>query len=115
MGAGVAGTVQVSRLGNFLNLGGAKTANSLQSAASAVCDIVITVALTVLLRGNNSNMESTNMMMHKISIYAINRGALTAIAAVLNLILFLASPDTFYFFFGLLLSSKLYMNSMLGV
>jgi len=39
---------------------------------------------------------------------------LTSIAAAVNFIAFLALPGTFYFFIGLLVASKLYMNSMLA-
>ncbi|KAJ3852460.1 hypothetical protein EV368DRAFT_64901 [Lentinula lateritia] len=60
----------------------------------------------------------SNTIIRKLIIYAINRGVMTAIAAAINLILFLAMPNTFYYFIGLLTSSKLprtvYMNSMLA-
>ncbi|KAK7034109.1 hypothetical protein R3P38DRAFT_3184833 [Favolaschia claudopus] len=45
---------------------------------------------------------------------AINRGALTALSSGINMVLFLAVPDTFWFFLGLAPSSKLYMNSMMA-
>ena len=47
-------------------------------------------------------------------IYAVNRGILTAVCALLNLVLFLRTEGTFYFFIGLMPSSKLYMNTMLA-
>ena len=37
-----------------------------------------------------------------------------SLCALLNLVLFLALPGTFYFFIGLMPSSKLYMNTMLA-
>ncbi|CAK5262435.1 unnamed protein product [Mycena citricolor] len=45
---------------------------------------------------------------------AINCGTLTSLASAATMILFLAVPDTFWFFLGLAPSSKLYMNSMLA-
>jgi hypothetical protein len=97
-----------------LLLGSTKAITSLQAAASLVCDIVITVGLFIRLQRSHTTVKSTNTILHKLTIYAVNRGVLTALAAALNLILFLAIPSTFYFFLGLILSGKLYMNSVMA-
>lgn len=57
---------------------------------------------------------STNAVLNNLIMYAVNRGVLTSLCALLNLVLFLALPGTFYFFIGLMPSSKLYMNTMLA-
>ncbi|KAJ7048946.1 hypothetical protein C8F01DRAFT_1239124 [Mycena amicta] len=46
---------------------------------------------------------------------AINRGAFTMIFAIINIALFLMTPGTFYFMIGILISDKLYMNSLLAI
>ncbi|KAJ3890731.1 hypothetical protein GG344DRAFT_77594 [Lentinula edodes] len=97
---------------------------SLLSACTFSCDVLIAFAIYVTLTGKRTAIQEiagvqyfpsrSNTIIRKLIIYAINRGVLTAIAAAINLILFLAMPNTFYYFIGLLTSSKLYMNSMLA-
>ncbi|KAF9254570.1 hypothetical protein L218DRAFT_1009537 [Marasmius fiardii PR-910] len=82
---------------------------SLQSAAAFVVDSMITICLVVILRGKKSEIQQTNRMLDTLILYAINRGFLTAACALINLVLFLAVPGTFYFFLGLVSSSKLYV------
>ncbi|KAF5366105.1 hypothetical protein D9757_012693 [Collybiopsis confluens] len=64
-----------------------KAITSLEAAASVACDIVITLALFIKLRSHHSTIKSTNTVLQKLSLYAINRGILTAVSATLNLIL----------------------------
>ncbi|GAW04525.1 hypothetical protein LENED_006323 [Lentinula edodes] len=114
---------------------------SLLSACTFSCDVLIAFAIYVTLTGKRTAIQEiagvqyfpsrSNTIIRKLIIYAINRGVLTAIAAAVNLILFLAMPNTFYYFIGLLTSSKrvyhaltisislivprpVYMNSMLA-
>ncbi|KAE9389709.1 hypothetical protein BT96DRAFT_980603 [Gymnopus androsaceus JB14] len=86
----------------------------LQSSATVLCDIVITAALCIILHRKKGSIKSTNTALGKLMIFGINRGAFTSLGAALNLILFLAIPGTFYFFLGLTVSSKLYMNALLS-
>ncbi|KAJ7870653.1 hypothetical protein B0H14DRAFT_2571233 [Mycena olivaceomarginata] len=46
---------------------------------------------------------------------AINRGTFTVLLAALNIILFFGQPGKFYFMLALLISDKVYMNSMLAM
>ncbi|KAF9064704.1 hypothetical protein BDP27DRAFT_1450623 [Rhodocollybia butyracea] len=114
IGAGVAQTIKTTILGSFLTIDSTKQITSLQSASALACDLVITVALYQTLKSKKNGLKDTNTLLQKLMINAINRGALTAVAAAINLTLFLALPGTFYFFLGLMTSSKLYMNSMLA-
>ncbi|KAF8961617.1 hypothetical protein BDZ97DRAFT_1759796 [Flammula alnicola] len=90
------------------------TTQETQAAAALLCDIMITVSLVRSLRKNKSNVKSTNSLLNSLMINAVNRGMLTATCAALNLILFIALPGTFYFFIGVEMSGKLYMNSALA-
>ncbi|KAF9261291.1 hypothetical protein L218DRAFT_946116 [Marasmius fiardii PR-910] len=56
--------------------------------------------------GGKSEIKQTNDMLDTLILYAINRGFLTAACALINLVLFLAIPGKFYFFLGLVCSSK---------
>jgi len=114
----VAGIVEVANMAilpSFLDLTShVKVVVILQSTATVLCDIVITVALCVILQSKKSAIKATNTALGKLITFGINRGAFTCLGAALNLILFLAVPDTFFFFLGLTVSSKLYMNALLS-
>ncbi|KAF9002976.1 hypothetical protein BDQ17DRAFT_1542064 [Cyathus striatus] len=114
IGAGIAQMTVTQRLGNLAKLGNTKVITTLQAGAAALCDIVITIMLVRTLDKQRSGIKSTNSMLNMLIINAVNRGMLTAFCAVLYIILFWSKPGTFYFFLGLILSSKLYMNSALA-
>ncbi|KAF7326816.1 hypothetical protein MSAN_02497100 [Mycena sanguinolenta] len=112
--AGVVQTVWSYELGSYLKLGETKAITTLQSAASFACDVLITVYLYLFLKSHKGNVKKTNSMINMLILDAVNRGILTALSSCLNMVLFLAKPDTFWFFLGLAPSSKLFMNSMLS-
>ncbi|KAJ7062003.1 hypothetical protein C8F01DRAFT_122193 [Mycena amicta] len=114
MVAGIAQTAWSYHLRSYLKLGDTKAVTTVQSAASLACDLLITIFLCVFLTSQKGDIKKTNYMMDRLIYEAINRGTLTALASGVNLVLFLALPDTFWFFIGLAPSSKLYMNSMLA-
>ncbi|EEB99902.1 hypothetical protein MPER_00294, partial [Moniliophthora perniciosa FA553] len=53
----------------------------------AACDIIITLVLCFLLNEARSNSRRTNTIVDKLILYAINRGAATSTAALVQLIL----------------------------
>ncbi|KAF7331110.1 hypothetical protein MVEN_02451300 [Mycena venus] len=112
--AGIAQTVLSYKLRSFLKLDETKPITTVQSAASLACDILITIYLCLFLTSQKGEMMKTNSMMDMLIYDAINRGTLTALSSGVNMVLFLALPDTFWFFLGLAPCSKLYMNSMLA-
>ncbi|KAF8891935.1 hypothetical protein CPB84DRAFT_1783871 [Gymnopilus junonius] len=114
IGAGIAQTTVTTELGSFLNLESTKHTTTLQSASALCCDVAITVCLLRTLNGRKTGIKATNSLLNTLMINAVNRGILTAVSAALNMILFLSIPNTFYFFLGLMSSSKLYMNSALA-
>ncbi|KAF7303685.1 hypothetical protein MIND_00597900 [Mycena indigotica] len=112
--AGIAQTAWTNAIGSFLKLDETKAVTTVQAATSLACDLLITLFLCVFLTSQKGDIKKTNVMMDRLIYEAINRGTLTALASGINLVLFLALPDTFWFFLGLAPSSKLYMNSMLA-
>ncbi|KAJ3876078.1 hypothetical protein F5051DRAFT_454080 [Lentinula edodes] len=116
--------IEITFLSSFTQIEKTTWIYSLLSACTFSCDVLIAFAIYVTLTGKRTAIQEiagvqyfpsrSNTIIRKLIIYAINRGVLTAIAAAINLILFLAMPNTFYYFIGLLTSSKLYMNSMLA-
>ncbi|KAJ6544326.1 hypothetical protein B0H19DRAFT_299781 [Mycena capillaripes] len=112
--AGIAQTILTYRLRSYMKLGETKPITTLQTAASLACDIVITVYLCVFLARIKGGLPRTQKMLNTLMMNAVNRGMLTALSSALTMALFLAFPDTFWFFLPLAPSSKLYMNSMLA-
>ncbi|KAF8149721.1 hypothetical protein K438DRAFT_1988744 [Mycena galopus ATCC 62051] len=112
--AGIAQTVITAELSSLTLLYQTKRINTLQAASALVCDVSITACLCYTLRSTKSTIESTNSLLNILIINAVNRGMLTALAAALNIILFLSSPNSFWFSLALIPSGKLYMNSMLA-
>ncbi|KAF7968252.1 hypothetical protein HWV62_31549 [Athelia sp. TMB] len=64
-----------------------KAVTTIQSAAAAACDFSITIILCVLLHSSRTGIKSTDALLDKLIAYAINRGALTTLAAFLNMLL----------------------------
>ncbi|KAJ7203820.1 hypothetical protein GGX14DRAFT_544237 [Mycena pura] len=62
-----------------------------------------------------SPVNRTNRMINFLIIMAVNRGVLTMITALINIVLFLAKPGTFYFMLMVVSSGKLYMNNMMAM
>ncbi|KAF8170528.1 hypothetical protein K438DRAFT_1613919 [Mycena galopus ATCC 62051] len=111
---GLTQTVITTELGSFTLLYQTKRITTLQAAGALVCDVSITACLCYTLRSRKSTMESTNSLLNMLIINAVNRGMLTAFTAALNIILFLAIPNSSWFTLALSPSGKLYMNSMLA-
>jgi hypothetical protein len=114
IGAAIAQTTVSQEIGNLSRISNTRSITTLQAGAAAVCDIMITVMLVVILGRSKTSVKSTNSMLNMLIVNAVNRGMLTALCAVLYIILFWAAPGTLYFSLALVPSSKLYMNSALA-
>ncbi|KAF9043333.1 hypothetical protein BJ165DRAFT_1484323 [Panaeolus papilionaceus] len=86
----------------------------LQSLATLLCDVTITIFLVKRLSGAKSGIKRSDAMVTRLIRNAINRGGLTVVVATVNFILVLAARDSLSFYIPMLLSSKLYMNSALA-
>ncbi|KAJ7016680.1 hypothetical protein C8F04DRAFT_1259463 [Mycena alexandri] len=112
--AGITQTIRTYQIRSYLKIDETKAITTLQTAASVACDLLITTYLCLFLTRQKGEIKKTNYMVDMLIYDAINRGSLTAVSSCLTMVLFLALPDTFWFFLGLAPSSKLYMNSMLA-
>jgi len=77
-------------------------------------DILIAMALCLLLDSNRSDFEDTNHLINKLIVFAINRCILTSAVAVIEMIIFLILPNSFYPFAIDFIIGKLYANSLLA-
>ncbi|KAJ7126229.1 hypothetical protein C8R44DRAFT_122057 [Mycena epipterygia] len=90
----------------FTNLHETTVTRALQASFALACDVLITVALCFRLNKQRTGLQSTNTLLNWLILTAINRGVLTMVSAALNLILFFAKPNTFYFMVWILLGGK---------
>ncbi|KXN92800.1 hypothetical protein AN958_04765 [Leucoagaricus sp. SymC.cos] len=111
--SGIAQTVLVAKVGLYSKLQfvtGPVACTS--SGAACACDILITVLLCYVLHDSRSGIRRSDSVVDKMIMYAINRGAMTSIFALLQLITFLALETTFVFMLFILPSSQLYVISV---
>ncbi|PBK58838.1 hypothetical protein ARMSODRAFT_967440 [Armillaria solidipes] len=78
----------------------------------ALCDIVIAICMTYYLMRSNTGFRSTQILVTKLIRLIIETGSLTAVVALVIVILFLAFPHEIFFSTPSLLISKLYANSI---
>ncbi|KAJ2912425.1 hypothetical protein MD484_g7978, partial [Candolleomyces efflorescens] len=69
---------------------------SVQGAAAALCDIIITASLCWIFRSHRSGIKRTNTLIEKLQIYAINRAAATSVAVTLEVFLYYFCSGTYY-------------------
>ncbi|KIK68972.1 hypothetical protein GYMLUDRAFT_628936 [Collybiopsis luxurians FD-317 M1] len=84
-------------------------------AGAALGDIVIALCMTYYLSRNDSGLSGTHAIVTKFIRLTIETGSITAVVALLNLILFFACPNTGYYGVPALIMPKLYANSVLMV
>ncbi|TFK37183.1 hypothetical protein BDQ12DRAFT_736344 [Crucibulum laeve] len=82
--------------------------------ASAAADVVIAISLSVCLLRRRTGFDGTDNVINKIVRLTIQTGSITAIFAVLDVIFFLAFPNTALNFLWDFALSKLYTNALLS-
>ncbi|EPS94465.1 hypothetical protein FOMPIDRAFT_1026197 [Fomitopsis schrenkii] len=89
---------------------------SLQTVSASVTDIYITVALTLVLRGERTGFKHTETLIRKLITYAINRGALTTALQIGQFLTYVSLPDTtFVWAIFHFVGCKAYVNSLLAI
>ncbi|KAK6977620.1 hypothetical protein R3P38DRAFT_519337 [Favolaschia claudopus] len=82
--------------------------------ASAVCDVLITIVLTYSLTTRKTGFSAVDGQINRIIRLTVQTGAITAVAALADLILFLVFPTTSLNFIPDFPLSKLYTISLLS-
>ncbi|KAK0194324.1 hypothetical protein F5146DRAFT_1035258 [Armillaria mellea] len=80
--------------------------------AAALCDILIAICMTYYLMRSTTNFRRTRILVTKIIRLTVETGSVTAVAALLNIVLFIALPYQTSFIAPGLLVPKLYANSI---
>ncbi|THG99989.1 hypothetical protein EW145_g7156 [Phellinidium pouzarii] len=90
---------------------------ALQLSSSLAADLLITATLVFYLNGGRSAMDYaflSNSVTNGLIFYAISTGLMTSLVTLVNLALFLAAPNVGYWIVPYVVSSKLYVNSLLA-
>ncbi|KAH9841813.1 uncharacterized protein C8Q71DRAFT_349276 [Rhodofomes roseus] len=82
-------------------------------AFSAVADTMICISLVWHLRKHKTGFSQTDDVVNKIIRMTVQTGLITALCAIIDLVLFLATPAGLHLIFNLPLS-KLYTNSLMS-
>ncbi|KAJ6506078.1 hypothetical protein DFH09DRAFT_1375146 [Mycena vulgaris] len=115
VGGGMAQVGVAARIANYAKNGETSAATNTQAAVAFTADLLITGGLCWRLNSNRTGLQSTNNLLNFLIMTAVNRGVMTMVTALLNLVLFLSRPGTFYFQLMVIVSGKLYMNSLLAM
>ncbi|KAG7090684.1 hypothetical protein E1B28_009782 [Marasmius oreades] len=83
-------------------------------AGSLAADVIIVIAMLAMLHKNRSTIGATNRLIDRLTVRVVHTGAVTAIAAAVELILFLIMPETFVHDVPALFLGKLYTNVLLA-
>ncbi|KAJ7884087.1 hypothetical protein B0H14DRAFT_3432501 [Mycena olivaceomarginata] len=114
-GAGITVSVLVSLNPEFHKFGNFKAVITLWLVLGAVCDIVIAVGMTHALYTRKTGFGVIDGQINRIIRLTVETGALTAITALVDLMLFLVFPNTTINFIVDFPLSNLYTLSMLAM
>ncbi|KLO12208.1 hypothetical protein SCHPADRAFT_941395 [Schizopora paradoxa] len=84
-------------------------------AGSAACDLIIAVSMTFILIRKDTKLPATHAVITKLVVMIVETGCLTALAATLQIALFLRPITMPYFTCVGLALAKLYSNSLLAI
>ncbi|TFK80204.1 hypothetical protein K466DRAFT_605533 [Polyporus arcularius HHB13444] len=110
---GLGTSIAVGRIPEFVHFQKFQVIVVIWLAFSAVADTLITTALVWHLRRNKTGMALTDTVINKIIRLTVQTGLITALCAIIDLVLFLVSPTGLHLIFNLPLS-KLYTNSLMS-
>jgi len=83
------------------------------SSGSAICDVTIAFSMTIVLLRQSTGMTETRKIVTRIICLVVETGCLTALAAVVFLIVFLSTRRNIYFVTCATSLAKLYSNALL--
>ncbi|KAF5365649.1 hypothetical protein D9758_003160 [Tetrapyrgos nigripes] len=83
-------------------------------ACAAVADLLIAASLSFYLHRSRTGIRTTDSIINKLLLYAINTGLLTSIFALTDMICFLTMPNNLIHIAFNLMIGKLYTNSLLA-
>ncbi|KAK0241062.1 hypothetical protein EDD85DRAFT_387889 [Armillaria nabsnona] len=79
---------------------------------SALCDVVIAICMTYYLTRRNTSFRQTRILVTKLVRLTIETGSVTAVVALLSLILFFVFPGETFYSTPVFIMPKLYANTV---
>ncbi|PPQ72104.1 hypothetical protein CVT26_006882 [Gymnopilus dilepis] len=116
LGGSVASAVALKQAGLFSKLLGKQffISAGIWNGGSALCDVIIAVSMTYLLsRRGSGGMHNTQIFLRKVIRLVIETGTVTALVAIINLILVLLPSRPAYYQIPSEVLAKVYSNSMM--
>ncbi|SJK98173.1 uncharacterized protein ARMOST_01434 [Armillaria ostoyae] len=112
--AAVIAGVYTFEAGDITKLNNRKTsiAIGIWCGGSALCDVVIAICMTYYLMRSNTGFRRTRILVTKLIRLTIETGSLTAVVALVTIILFLAFPHQAFYGTPALIISKMYANTI---
>ncbi|KIJ24703.1 hypothetical protein M422DRAFT_39043 [Sphaerobolus stellatus SS14] len=113
-GGATATTISVSIVREFAKAHQFDSVIIIWLASSSLADIIITSTLVWSLRSRKTGLSETDNVVNRIIVLTIQTGAITALFALLDFVLFLAIPNSTANFLVDFPLSKLYSNSLIS-
>jgi len=112
-GLGLAYAIRAFQLNKFVFADRLRIIASLSLGAGVLTDIMTAAALCYFLRKLRTGYRKSDTLINRLSIYAVNTGALTSVVSLTTLILYDVFPHSFYFMAAYFVLGKLYAISFL--
>jgi len=106
--------VEAFRLPELVLISKLRTIGTIALSFGVAADTIIAAALCFFLRRLRTGFESSDSLVHSLSIYAINTGALTSATSITTLVVYNAYPNTFHCMASYFVLGKLYAISFLA-
>ncbi|KAI5118226.1 hypothetical protein M0805_000722 [Coniferiporia weirii] len=98
----------------FVQLLGIRNLTRSINVVNAMADAAIAGALVFLLQNSRTGFRHSESVINRLILFTVNTGLLTGMTAVVCLAMNLAFPTTFLYILFYLMTSRLYMNSLLA-
>lgn len=113
LGGGIAGTHAAATLTTFAELTNVKVIVIFWLLPAAISDLIIAIALTYYLRQHKGRFQGSDKVLDKIIRLTVQNGLLTAVCAVVDVIMYFTVPTPYHIAFTFILP-KLYANTVLS-
>ncbi|KAK0202187.1 hypothetical protein DFS33DRAFT_1059450 [Desarmillaria ectypa] len=113
LGLAIAYAVRGFQLNKLMYISNLRTLASLSLGAGALTDIIIALSLSLFLRRLRTGYKSSDSVVNRLTVYAINTGVLTSTISITTLVLYDLYPTNFVFMAFYFVLSKLYAISFM--
>ncbi|KAI0799692.1 hypothetical protein BC629DRAFT_190616 [Irpex lacteus] len=112
LGFGIDSVVHAAEIDTFLELGSFRESAIIPMLSCQVAsDIMISGALCLALPRAAAGRKQTRNVIHRIMIYAVSRGIITSVAALVELVALIVAPNSLWFMAAEYIVAGLYTNS----